>query len=97
MRYVQLSNSDKRLFKLQLEPLDLSLRDEQRGWTPLRFAVGHGHTAVAKLLIDCGASVKEACSLEASLGSAAAFRVVDIVPHEEDSPHLTVRPLLGQV
>jgi len=31
--------------------------DKQCGWTPLRFAVQYGHTAVVKLLIQNGAEV----------------------------------------
>jgi ankyrin repeat protein len=53
----QLSNVDKRLFRNQLDPLDVGAADKDRGWTPLHFAVSRCRFDVAGLLVSQGASV----------------------------------------
>lgn len=68
----QLSNVDKRLFRNQLDPLDVGAVDKDRGWTPLHFAVARCRFDVAGLLVAFGASVLGTAGGAAGAASAVA-------------------------
>jgi hypothetical protein len=73
-----LTTSVKRL--LSIRNINVNVKDDWRGYTPLHYAACHGHIEIARLLLQNGAEVNAKCNGGSTpLHSAAAHGHVEIL------------------